>query len=500
MPMLSRLAALSVISVLLATHLAAQCPDGSAPPCSPTVARTAPPPGNSVAVLYFEARDTADAYLADGLTEDLTSLLSGVPTVAVKSPGVVRRAQHAAPGNSLAIARALGVRYLVDGSVRRVGTRVRVSIQLLNGATAIGAWGDVFDRTPDELLALPSMIAREVATRVGGPAPASAAAELGTLRTRSPAAYDHFLRGNFLLARRSPEFTAQAIGEYREAERLDSTFTAAIGRAAYAYAIARTNYYRLPDTPLESLVVRGLSLVDRALHQDPASSDVWMARGFLLAFAQPRTLDSSLDAFQRAITLDPKNAEAHHQYGQVLAWLGRLGDADREYHQALALDPSRMMSYNDLAYSVHYRDTALAVALADSAVALDPLSRRTRAGARLVAGDVAGALADAELANRLRPRDIVMENLLAMVLARAGNIDSARILIAHWPGRTDNYMAMAALVAVGDTAAALDRFERAQPDPSYWAYLHRPEFDALHGNPRYERLLAALRPTGAVGP
>lgn len=126
-------------------------------------------------------------------------------------------------------------------------------------------------------------------------------------------------------------------------------------------------------------MVRGLSLVDRALHQDSTSSDVWMARGFLLAFAHPRTLDSSLDAFQRAITLDPKNAEAHHQYGQVLAWLGRLGDADRQYHQALALDPSRMMSYNDLAYAVHYRDTALAVALADSAVALDPLSRRTPA-------------------------------------------------------------------------------------------------------------------------
>jgi len=498
--MLPRLAAISVFSVFLATPLAAQCPDGSAPPCSRTVPRTPPPPGNSVAVLYFEARDTADAYLADGLTEDLTSLLSGVPTVAVKSPGVVRRAQRTAPGNALAIARALGVRYLVDGSVRRVGTRVRVSIQLLNGTTAMGAWGDVFDRTPDELLALPSVIAREVATRVGGPAPAAAAAELATLRTRSPAANDHFLRGNFLLARRSPEFTAQAIGEYGEAERLDTAFTAAIGRAAYAYAIARANYYRLPDTPIESLVVRGLSLAGRALHQDSTSSDAWMARGFLLAFAHPRTFDSSLDAFQRAITLDPKNAEAHHQYGQVLVWLGRLSDADREYHQALAIDPSRTVSYNDLADAVHYRDTALAVALADSAVALDPLSRRTRAEARLVAGDVAGALADAELANRLRPGDIVMENLLALVLARAGHVDSARVLIAHWAGRTDNHMAMAALVAVGDTATALDRFERAQPDPAYWAQLHRPEFDPLHGNPRYERLLAALRPSGAVGP
>ena len=78
-------------------------------------------------MLFFDARDTADAYLADGLTEDLTSLLGSVARVQVKSPGVVRRAQRASPGDAPAIARALGVRYLVDGNVRRVGTRVRVA-------------------------------------------------------------------------------------------------------------------------------------------------------------------------------------------------------------------------------------------------------------------------------------------------------------------------------------------------------------------------------------
>jgi len=453
-------------------------------------------------VLYFEARDTADAYLADGLTEDLTSLLGSVASVQVKSPGVVRRAQRTAACNAPAIAHALGVRYLVDGSVRRVGTRVRVSTRLLNGATAIAAWGDVFDRTPEELLGLPSVIAREVAMRVGGPALSLATGALGTLRTRSPAAYDHYLRGNFFLALRSPEGTARALTEYREAERRDSGFAAAIGRAAYAYAIARGNYYRLPDAPLESLVVRGLGVADRALRRDSTSSDAWMARGFLLAFANPRTMEGSLNAFRRAITLDPKNAEAHHQYAQVLNWLGRHDDADRELHLALALDPGRAVSYGDLA-GTHFRDTALAVALMDSAVALDPasaLGRWWRALARLVAGDLRGAQEDAELANRLQPGDIVMESVLATVLARAGDSARARALMAHWPGRTDHWLVMAALLAVGDTAATLDRLERALPNPGYWARLHRPEFDVLHGNPRYERLLAELRPAGAVGP
>jgi DNA-binding winged helix-turn-helix (wHTH) protein/TolB-like protein/Flp pilus assembly protein TadD len=453
------------------------------------------PKATSVAVLYFDARDTADAYLADGLTEDLTSLLGSVPGVQVKSPGVVRRAQRASPGDAPAITRALGVHYLLDGHVRRVGARVRVSVRLLNGATAVAAWGDVFDRSPDDMLALPSEIAREVALRVGG------GGLLGTLRTRSPAAYDHYLRGNFLLARRSPQETARALAEYREAERLDSGFAAAIGRAAYAHAIARGNYYRLPDAPIESLAVRGLVIANRALRRDSTSSDAWMARGYLLAFANPRTMNGSVQAFQRSIALDPKNAEAHHQYGSILNWLGRYDEADREQHLALALDPGRAISFVDLAWT-HVRETARAVALTDSAVALDPasaFSRRWRALARLWGGDLSGAQEDAELANRLQPGDIVMESVLAIVLARAGDRARARALMAHWPGRNEHWLIMAALVAVGDTAAALDRLERASPVPYLWAGLRRPEFDALHGNPRYERLLATLRPAGAVG-
>ena len=391
---------------------------------------------------------------------------------------------------------------MVDGSVRRAGTRVRVAARLLNGATAVAAWGDVFDRTPDELLALPSVIAREVATRVGGRASPADSSALRTLRTRSPAAYDHYLRGNFLLGLRSPEGTARALAEYGEAERLDSGFAAAIGRAAYAHAIARANYYRLPGTPIESLAVRGLAIADRALRRDSSSSDAWMARGFLLAFARPRTMEGSVAAFRRSIALDPNNAEAHHQYAQILNWLGRADEANRELHLALALDPGRAVSYSDLALWTHMRDTALALALIDSAVAIDPASafmRRWRALFRLREGDARGALEDAELANRLQPGDIVMESVLATVLARAGDSARARTLMAHWSGRTDHWVVMAALVALGDTATALDRLERATPGPYLWSALHRPDFDPLHGNRRYERLVAALRPAGAVG-
>ncbi|HEY6059729.1 MAG TPA: hypothetical protein VIV10_04020 [Gemmatimonadales bacterium] len=498
---ISLLFRLGLASTLSAARLSAQCPDGSAPPCGRAAARIAPA-SNSVAVLYFAARDTGDVYLADGLTEDLTTLLGNVPGVQVRSPGVVRRAQRAAPGDPPAIVRALGVHYLVDGSVRRVGTHVRVSTRLLNGATAVVVWGDVFDRTPEELLLLPAVIVREVAMRVAGTAPSPPLVALGVLRTRSPTANDHFLRGNFFLGLRSPEGTARALTEYREAERLDSGFVAAIGRAAYCYALARANYYRLPDTPIESLTVRGLTVADRALRRDSTSSDAWMARGFLVAFADPRALAGSLVAFERAIALTPTNAEAHHQYAAILNWLGRHDDADRELHLALALDPGRVISYVDLAGWTNTREPAFAQAWTDSAVLLDPASafaHRARAMARMRMGDLRGAREDAELANRLQPGNLTMEIVLALVVVRGGDSTRARELIAHWSTAT-HWLVPAGLVALGDTAAALDRLEHWPPDPGIWAALHRPEFDPLHANPRFERLLAALRPEEAVGP
>jgi adenylate cyclase len=488
-------------STLSAARLSAQCPDGSAPPCTRAAARAAPA-ANSVAVLYFTARDTADAYLADGLTEDVATLLGDVSSVEVKSPGVVRRAQRATPQDLVAIARALGVRYLVDGTVRRAGGRLRVSARLVVAGTAVSTWGELFDRAPEELLALPSVIAREVAARVGGSIGAGEGAVLATLRTRSPDAYDHYLRGNFFLALRSPEGTARALAEYQAAERLDSGFSSAIGRAAYTYALARANYYRLPDAPIDSLPVRGLAIANRALRRDSTSSDAWMARGFLLAFANPLVLTGSTQAFERSIALDPKNAEAHHQYAGILNWLGRHGDAERQLHQALALDPERAISYIDLAMWTDASDSARALAFADSAVALDPgsaFARRARALARLRAGDDRGAQEDAEMGNRLQPGSLTMQLVLALTLVRTGDSTRARSLLAPWIG-ADHWLPLAVQVALGDTAAALDRLEHWPPDPGIWAALHRVEFDRLHGNPRFERLLAALRPAEAEGP
>src|SRR5439155_540651 len=120
------------------TGLFAQCPDGSTPPCHGAT-RPAAPASNSVAVLYFDnlSRDTADAYLADGLTEDIIVRLGQIERLAVKSRNAVKRFRERAAEDPAVLGRSLGVAYLVSGSVRRAGARLRVTVQLVRAARGL---------------------------------------------------------------------------------------------------------------------------------------------------------------------------------------------------------------------------------------------------------------------------------------------------------------------------------------------------------------------------
>ncbi len=150
----------------------AQCPDGSPPPCRATARRLLGTiaSATSLAVLYFDnlSTDTADAYLADGLTEEITSRLGDVGRLRVTSRYAVRRFRAGVVPDVTTAGQALGVRYLVEGSVRRAGDRVRVSTRLIDAHTGFRVWGADYDRATRDLLALQEDIAREVAIQIAG--------------------------------------------------------------------------------------------------------------------------------------------------------------------------------------------------------------------------------------------------------------------------------------------------------------------------------------------
>jgi TolB-like protein len=315
-----RVAAVVVQLGVVASYnsLHAQCPDGSPPPCRSPTRPTAPAP-NSVAVLYFDnlSRDSADAYLAEGLTEELIAQLGRVERLVVKSRNAVRR-YRGADLDPAQLGRALGIANLVSGSVRRSGNRLRVTVELVRATTGVRLWGEQYDRAQADLLDLQEGIARAVAGVIAGRLLPAERASLAARPTRSAEAYDYFVKGNYYLAQRTARSTNRAVDQYSAALRLDPGFTRALARIAYAHA--QTLYWGsfAEDVPADSVLARGLAAADGALHQDSTSSDAWMARAFLLSYRDPRVPEQARDAIKRAVALDPRNAEAHHQYGTFL--------------------------------------------------------------------------------------------------------------------------------------------------------------------------------------
>jgi len=217
-------AALTVVAV---PAVRAQCPDGTPAPCR--VEHPAPAP-SSIAVLYLDnlSRDSANVYLADGITEEIISRLGQVQRLTVKSRYAVRRYRGLAVPDLGAMGRSLSVLNLVTGSLEHSGSRVRVRVELVRAASGQHVWGDTFDRPDSDVLAIEDEIAQAVAREIVGRLAPNERAALTTRPTQNPAAYDHYLKGNLYLTRRTSETDGhRAMVEYQAALQLDPRFAAA---------------------------------------------------------------------------------------------------------------------------------------------------------------------------------------------------------------------------------------------------------------------------------
>jgi len=491
----------------------AQCPDGSPPPCARPSAAAAPA-ANSVGVMLFnnQTRDTADAYLSDGLATEIATSLARVPRLEVRSPGAVRSAMRGIEPDPRVVGRRLNVRYVVEGDFQRGGDRIRVSVRLVAVPSGTQRWSDAYTRPASDLLAVQEEIAGAVATAIAGELLPQERTVLSRRPTRNAEAYDHFLRGNFQLAKRSPAGVASAIAEFEAATRLDPAFAQAQARIALGYALYLDWGWDYPGVPRDTQLVRGERAADRALALDSLSADGWMVRGYLRAFRYPRTLEGVVPALERATRLDPRNAEAWHQYASQLSNLGWLEDADAAVRRALAIEPGRAVSWAQLGQGLEImgRDRE-ALAAYDSAVAVDPefyAAFAYRTWVRLRAGDVAGAQADADAALRFSPPGETYYGTApqAAVAAFRGDTASARRIMAEAvapyatraPSPFVTQMLALGLIAAGQPDDALALAERTEPAGALlWISLRFPAFDPIRRMERFQRLMDAIRPPGA---
>lgn len=494
--MLNRLVAVVVVYIWLAAPLAAQCPDGSPPPCRVATGRPPAPAANSVAVLYLDnlSRDTADAYLADGLTEEIIIRLEQVQRLEVKSRFEVQRYRGRALPDPLTLGRSLNAAYLLTGSVQRAGDEVRLRAELVRAANRAQVWGDVFDRNGSNLLTVESDIAGAVATAIAGHLLPEERTRLTQPLTNDPIAYDEYLRG---VQARSNSFDEpsirSALAHFERAIARDSGFAAAYAGQAQAWVDLADGY------------ITGREGYARAA----AAARQAIARDSLLALPYA-VLSSAVLALdfdgreaerlaRRAITLDPRSAPAHGRLGDALWGAGQKEAALSERRRAWELDSLSA----DNGYL--YIDMLLDSRQLDSVAAFLPRYRRVApatdadmlAGRLLVArGDPRGA---APLLNWRSYGGMAAGTYVRALVARGDTLAARATVDSMLAARASGYFnplpIAEAFAALGDIDRGMEWLQRAFEERTIWLTTVREvdELAPLRADPRYAALDRQLR-------
>jgi TolB-like protein/class 3 adenylate cyclase len=323
------LAAAALLLWLQPWQPAPQEPIGQTPPAAPS--------RPSLAVLPFDNLSTEadDEYFADGLTDDLITDLSKISGLLV----IARNTVFTYKGRAVDIrdvARELGVRYVLEGSVRRAGDRIRVNAQLIDSQTGGHLWAERLDRDVSDIFAVQDEVIRHIVDSLAIQLSPSEMQRVERLPTNNLEAYDYYLRAE-QAARIS--FSAElraALSLYNKATALDPSFAEAYAAGAWTAAyVFRSNY----DTVLPSPVARkrAYELSSRALELDSEAPLPFAVLAILQAI-DGRFEQARISA-ERAVALGPSEAEAHSALSFVLTFSGHHADAVAAVETLMQLNP-----------------------------------------------------------------------------------------------------------------------------------------------------------------
>jgi len=286
----------------------------------------------SIAVLPFTnmSGDTEHDFFVDGITEDITTALSRIRQFFVIARNATLRYKHELP-DVREIAATLGVRYVVEGSVRRDAGRVRISAQLLDGRTGNHVWAERFDRKLDDIFAIQDEIGREIAGQIE---PELGRAEYERTKATLPenlGSWELFHRGMALIAQRTRDGNAEARQLLERSLGLDPGFAPA--HAAIAWSQAEDLFFGYAAHDPKDI----LDGARRAVTLDDRDALSHLALAWGLTFS--RRPESAINAARRAIALNPSFAHAYAILGRLLIHSGRCDEGIRQVEWALRLSP-----------------------------------------------------------------------------------------------------------------------------------------------------------------
>ena len=490
---------------------------GGSPPPSPVVPKRVPPESTpataasgleppSIAVLPFVnlSRDEENEYFADGLAEELLNVLAKIRglRVAARSSAFTFKGKGVTVAE---VARALNVATVLEGSVRKAGNRLRISVQLVKVVDGYQLWSETYDRTLDDIFAVQDDIAQSVVkelrtTLLGETADAKAGRDVTAEvtaavkgRSTDPEAHRLFLQARHFIDRTTREDTTRGIGYLKQALALEPEFALAWAELGRAYA-AEANWGWASATDGFG---RAREMVERALALEPDLAEGYAGMAWVQMMLD-RNWHGAEASYRRALELAPGNALVLHQAGLLAANLGRFEEAISLARRAVEQDPLSASSYFFFGLILWPANRAAeAEAAFRKALELAPQRAATRAWLSIVL--LGQGRGDEALAEALRePEEWGRLFALAIIQHAAGRPTEADEALQQLAGKYANdaaYQLAEVHAARGTADFAFEWLDRAyaQRDAGVaWTKID-PLLRSLHTDPRWQVFLRKMR-------
>src|SRR5258706_7753347 len=279
----------------------------------------------SIAVLPFAnmSGDATQEFFSDGMSEEITSALAKIPDLRV----VARESAFQFKGEKKdlrAIGQSLSATHLIEGSVRKVGDRVRITAQLVQADNGLNVWTDSYDRDMTDVFAIQEDIARKIAASLRMPLGLKPDENLVSNRTIDPESYQLYLRAKALVRTRGLKALTDGAALLEQIVARDPDYAPAWALLALAYDVTLNQQpaYRSGSVPetrriVDASLPKSEAAARRAIQLDPNHADGYVSLGF--EQADSGKLLPAEDALKHALTLDPNNPDALHRYSMLLA-------------------------------------------------------------------------------------------------------------------------------------------------------------------------------------
>jgi serine/threonine-protein kinase len=453
----------------------------------------------SVAVLPFvnASPDPDNEYLSDGITDELIDALAKVEGLRVAS----RTSVFALKGKPLdvrAIGALLDVSEVLEGTLRRSGQDLRITVQLTSTSNGALMWSHRYDRRLDDVFAIQDEIARTIVDTLRATSFSDLAEPAMNRGTDNVQAYGLYLRGRYAWNKRTQKGVAEGIKFFQEAIEADPGYALAYAGLSDSYALALD--YR--SVPVHEAFEHAKFYARKALELDEGLSEAHASLAWSL-FIYDWDWNAAAAEFRRSIELDPRYATARQWYAFLLASQGRFEEALIEAHSSQELDPGSVSVRRGLGYVYFYaRRYDQGIYHLRRAIEMNPVAEESYRVLGLIS-TYAGEYKEAERVLRealeLQGAATYTKVTLALSLAKAGKPELARETLGELEERLKHdYVSPVELatlhIALGQNDHAIDWAEKAYAERRGWmAYINvHPIVDPLRNEPRFKVLIRKM--------